>query len=220
MKTYSYAGISDARPSDSSPDSTLGAKKKPRFCENRGLRACLLDLSCFRVGACHPQTKLLPRDFAGRHGRDDLPAVHHRDAVRERHDLVEFGGDQQHSHAPVAHGDNFLVDVFDGAHIQAAGRLVGNQQFHGAAEFARHDHFLLVPAGELSDRIIRRGSSHIIFVDEFDGIRFQNLRLDDPVFAIRRVIIIAQDHVIDNGVAQHQPVPLAVFWNVRQTCLR
>jgi hypothetical protein len=57
--------------------------------------------------------------------------MHHRDPVAQRHDFVEVVGDHQHGRTGVARGDQLLLDVGDGAYVQAPGGLVGNDQFGG-----------------------------------------------------------------------------------------
>ena len=76
------------------------------------------------------------------------PAVHHADPVGELEDLVELGRDEQDRRARVALGDRLLVDELDAAHVEAAGRLVEDQEPQVAAELARHDRLLLVAAGQ------------------------------------------------------------------------
>ena len=79
---------------------------------------------------------------------DQLAAVEHADPVRELEDLVELGGDQQDGGAGVALGDGLAMDELDAADVQAARRLVEDQQLQLAPELARDDDLLLVAAGE------------------------------------------------------------------------
>ena len=59
----------------------------------------------------------------------DLAAVaQHGDAVAEPQHLLQLGGDEQHRHALVGQLGDELLDLGLGADVDAAGRLVEDQQ--------------------------------------------------------------------------------------------
>ena len=64
---------------------------------------------------------------------DDPALEDDEDAVRERQDLLELERDEQDRAALVALGDEPPVDVLDGAHVEAARRLRGDQHRAGRA---------------------------------------------------------------------------------------
>ena len=80
------------------------------------------------------------------HGRDELAAVDDRDPVGQLEDLVELGRHEQDRGPGVALGDRLLVDELDAADVEAAGRLVEDEQLQVAAELAGDDDLLLVAA--------------------------------------------------------------------------
>ena len=59
---------------------------------------------------------------------DDAACEHHQDAVGQRADFIELDRDQQYRLAHVAQFDETAVNEFDGADIDAAGRLADDQQ--------------------------------------------------------------------------------------------
>src|SRR5258708_7704838 len=97
----------------------------------------------FIIGARtgHQQAKLLHR-HRGRADAGDPPFVHDHDAVGQRVDLVEFGGDDQHGHPLVPFGHDAAVHELDGAYVQAAGRLAGHEELQLAADLAGQDDLL------------------------------------------------------------------------------
>src|SRR5919204_3398447 len=100
------------------------------------------------AGAGHVEPELAHgRLRAGELG-DDAAVVDHPDAVGERQDLLQVGGDQQHRQALVAGGHQLLPDELGGADVEAPGRVGGDQQLGAAGELARQHQLLLVAAGE------------------------------------------------------------------------
>ena len=69
-------------------------------------------------------------------------------AVGQLEDLVELGRHEQDGGPGIALGDRLAVDELDAADVEAAGRLVEDEQPQVAAELARDDDLLLVAAGQ------------------------------------------------------------------------
>jgi hypothetical protein len=69
--------------------------------------------------------------------------------------ISQLSRHQQHRYASIAHIHNLAMDVLDRADIQAARRLVSDQQVHRAAQLTGHDHLLLVAARELEAGTVR-----------------------------------------------------------------
>src|ERR1039457_4551549 len=109
----------------------------------RGLIAGSRFIAGPRAG--HQQAKHLHR-YSGRPDAGYPPFVHHRDAVGQGVDLVEFGGDDQDRHPLIPFGHDAAVHELDGAHVEAPGRLAGHEQPQFAADLASQDDFLLVAA--------------------------------------------------------------------------
>ena len=86
---------------------------------------------------------------------DELAAVEHADAIREREDLVELGGNEEHRGAFVAHLDDATMDELDRSDVEAARRLRDEEHLDATRELAGDDHLLLVPTRERLDRLVR-----------------------------------------------------------------
>ena len=96
---------------------------------------------------------------------DELAAVHDRDPVGHLEDLVELGRHEQHGRAGVALVDHLVVDELDAAHVQAARRLVEDEQLEVAVELARDDDLLLVAARERARVDRRRRRADVVLGD-------------------------------------------------------
>ena len=121
------------------------------------------------VGAGHHQPDLLPWGL-GWHDADDPAVVHHRDPVGEGEDLVELGRDQHHGRPAVALGDDPAVDELDGAHVDAAGGLGGDEHLQVAGELAGHDDLLLVAARQRADGGLRALGADVELLDPLAGV--------------------------------------------------
>ena len=89
---------------------------------------------------------------------DRAPVAQHEDAVGALDDLLEFGGDHQHAEALVGEFADERLDLRLGADVDAARRLVEDQQLRVGAQPAREQHLLLVAAGELADLLLGRST--------------------------------------------------------------
>ena len=86
--------------------------------------------------AGHQEAELADGDAGGRHGLAQPAAVHHGDAVRQAHQLVEVLRDQ-HDPGPAPPGvEQAAVHERHRADVEPAGRLVGEQQ-HGSSSSTR-----------------------------------------------------------------------------------
>ena len=70
----------------------------------------------------------------------------------------------------VAPGDGLAMDELDAAHVQAARRLVEDQQLQLALELAGHHHLLLVAAGQGAGADIGRWRAHVVLLDRLPGV--------------------------------------------------
>ncbi len=82
----------------------------------------------------------------------DRPAAHDEHAVREADDLLELGGDEDDPDALRRELGEEVVDRALGADVDAARRLVGEQDARLAEQHPREEDLLLVPARERVDR--------------------------------------------------------------------
>src|SRR5829696_8416916 len=90
---------------------------------------------------------------------DDLALEHDEDAVCEREHLLELERDQQDRTALVPLLDEPPVHELDRAHVEAARRLRRDEHLRVAVDLARHDHLLLVAAGERRRRRLRAAAA-------------------------------------------------------------
>src|SRR5512136_429229 len=100
------------------------------------------------LDAGHQQPQLLTCGCAGLQRVENVAFVHDGNAIGQAHNLVEFRADQQHGGAAIARLDNAAMNELDAADIQTASGLIDNQQLDRTSQFARHDDFLLIAAGE------------------------------------------------------------------------
>lgn len=165
----------------------------------------------FAVRSGHQQAQSLARCPVARHDVHDLALVHHRNAVGQGHDLVEFGADQQHGGALVPFGDDLLVDELDRADVDAARRLCRDQQLDRPAELARHDHLLLVAAGEVG-RVHRDvGRAHVVTLHQVLGMAADSLLVDGQAVGKGRLEIGVQHQVMRHAVGVDHAVGVPVF---------
>ena len=87
--------------------------------------------------------------------RDRAAVAQDEDAARRLDHLLELRGDHQHAEPLAGQLPDQAQDLGLGAHIDAAGRLVEDQELGVHAEPAGEQHLLLVAAGELADPLLR-----------------------------------------------------------------
>src|SRR2546423_1798558 len=107
------------------------------------------------------------------------------------------------------------MNEFDGADVDATGRLGGEQHLERAAHLAGDDDLLLVAAGQRT-----RGEHRIV------GPNVERLNLPPRVLeyaveieahAVREMMLLAEDQVLSHGIVEDQAALVAVFRNVRQS---
>ena len=102
-------------------------------------------------------------------GGDEAAAVHDEDAVAHAEDLRQLAGDHQDRHALLGEAAHQRVDLGLGADVDAAGRLVHDQDARrGLEPLAEHD-LLLVAAGELADHLLRAAGADAELLDRGGG---------------------------------------------------
>ena len=86
----------------------------------------------------------------------DAAGSHHQDAVRQAYQFSHLGRDQEDRHAVGGKALDEAVDLGLGADVDAAGRLVQDQDLRLAGDPAGEDNLLLVAARQLADRLLQR----------------------------------------------------------------
>src|SRR5438034_1286892 len=95
--------------------------------------------------------------------RDDPAFEHHRNAIRERADLVKLARDEQGPRALAALLEEPLVDVFGRRDVETAGRLGDHDELGPLGELASEHDFLLIAAREIADDGLRvRGTDVVL----------------------------------------------------------
>src|SRR5687768_481918 len=89
--------------------------------------------------ARHHQAEVTDGHVAPRHRRRHAAAIHHDHPIRQREQLVEVLGDQQDAGAGSARLQQLLMDVADCADVEAAGRLVGEDDARAKRHLAAQD---------------------------------------------------------------------------------
>ena len=160
------------------------------------------------AGLRHAATSGLPvaminptRSFSavgGIEDRHEPAAVHHADPVREFHDLVELGRDEQHGRARIALGHDLLVDELDRSDVDATRRLVGDEQREVPAELTGDDDLLLIPPDSVAAGDGARRRADVELRDQpFSafGIAFSSMTATRE----GRVVVVGQDRLSSMG---------------------
>ena len=109
------------------------------------------------VAAGHQQADLLARGVGGPTMPTIRPAVHDRDPVGQRRDLVQLAGDDQHRGAarPARRRLRLWMNSIDPTSTPRVG-WAAMQQLQRPGHLPGHDDLLLVAAGQRADRRLRR----------------------------------------------------------------
>ena len=127
------------------------------------------------------------------HLADDPALEHHQDAVAQRHDLVQLDRDQQDGAAGIAQGEQLAMDEFDGADIDAAGRLADQQHLGLARDLARQDQLLLVAAGEVAAPEVRIARPDVEALHQLAAGVGHGVAVHQDAAVIVVVVVIAED---------------------------
>src|SRR5581483_1564873 len=111
--------------------------------------------------------------------RDDPSAAHHEHAVREAEALLELRRDEQDPEPFLRERDEDVVDRALRADVDAARRLVGDQDARLAQEHAAEEHLLLVAAGEGADARRRLRAADVAPLENRRGPAALGARPDD-----------------------------------------
>ncbi len=94
-------------------------------------------------------------DRAGPELADDAAAVQDQDAVADRDDHLDLGADDYHADAAARQFRDDRLDLCLGAHVDAPGGIIQQDDLRLGGEPARDQDFLLVAAGQLADLLVR-----------------------------------------------------------------
>ena len=144
----------------------------------------------------------------------DAAAAEHDDAVGEREDLVEFDRDQEHRLAGVALRDDPLVDEFDRADVDAAGRLPDEQDLGIAFDLARQHELLLIAAGEIGGLEQRRARPDVEGLHLLVGVGDDRLAVIEETLAVNRLAMKPEHRALAGFERHDEPDAMAIFRHV------
>ena len=107
------------------------------------------------------------------------------------------------------------MDVLDGPDVEPARWLRGNDEADRDRELTSDDDFLLVAAGEGPGVGIDRRRPDIKVLDALGGPLADCLEIEDPVLAVRGLVVAVENVVFGHGHRADEPVAAAVLGDVR-----
>ena len=118
------------------------------------------------ASACHHETDLLFADAIAGEVAHDAPGEHHEDAVGQRDQFVELHGDQQDRATFGALAHDLVMDRLGGADVDAACRLIDQQEARIAGKFARQHDLLDIAARKALDGLVRSLRANVEALDQ------------------------------------------------------
>ena len=161
----------------------------------------------------------IPRDFLAAELAVDPSLEHRNRAVGQLDDLFHVGGDHQHGHARVLELANDVVNVAASRRVNAAGRLIENDDLRIRGQRAGDDHLLLVAAGEAADLILERNDLRSEILDVF----LRDFSLTAAIHVHRADVLAAQQRgrcIGRNRADFENAVVVAVFRHEVDACLQ
>ena len=87
-----------------------------------------------RLCTGHPGTEHFFARYSTRHLGDDFSAIHDRDAIAEREDLVQLGTHEQNGLSGASRGTQLIVNEFDRVAVMYRGKIVTEMPRSAASE--------------------------------------------------------------------------------------
>ena len=145
---------------------------------------------------------------------DGDAVAQHEYAVRALDDLLQFRGDHQHAEPEIGEFADEFLDLRLGADIDAARRLVEDEQLRVGAEPAREQNLLLIAAAQLADLLLRPR-------------RLDREALDEPVDDLALALLVdharldearqdGEREILAHRHVRHDAVGLAVLAAIAQ----
>jgi hypothetical protein len=141
----------------------------------------------------------------------DPPLAHDHDAVAHADHLEQLGRDHDHGHALARGLADQVVDRGLAVDVDAAGRLVEDQQVLGGGEpLGQHD-LLLVAAREELHLLVQAGGAQVdrVVSSRTEGWPFAAVSAEPREQRAQRAV--GEHHVVGDRLAQRQPLALAVL---------
>ena len=139
---------------------------------------------------------------------DDPAAVEHDRAVADAGDLLDVGGEHEHGEAAVGERAELEIDLAPRADVDAARRLLEDQELDAVDQPARDADLLLVAAGERAHLLLGPAGADAEQVDPALGLR--GLRGARHEEAVDVAVEERRDHVLAHAEVADDPLALAV----------
>src|SRR6185312_9337009 len=151
--------------------------------------------------------------LAGADLLDNLSALRHQDAIRHGHHFGKIGGYDDDREPIIRQPVDELMNLDDGANVDAAGRFIENDQSRLLDQRFRDDYFLLVSARQLDHSRL--------LIDRAQPQAFAPVVRQDPGFLHRdqRKRVGAARQISEVEISRHRhglekPVDLPVFGHI------
>ena len=165
----------------------------------------------------HVKTDLFIRCFLGNQLLDDLPLVKDQNPVSQRENLLQLQTDQKNPHIDIPHGQDLLVDIFNGPHIKPPGGLAYQEEGGLAAELPGKNHLLLITPREISRPYIHHRWTNVKLFYQIGGITVHGPKIEVDAPHIGFSIVVTDGDVFAHRHGEYQPEALPVRWNVGDT---
>ena len=142
-------------------------------------------------------------------GRGDPPLAHDQDAVGHAQDLRQLGRDDDHRATLGGEAFDQGVDLGLGADIDAARRLVEQEDAGTRRDPAADDRLLLVAAAELADRAVDHQRAKVHFTHQGQAFTAERPLADEA--EAREPVHGGKRYVGADRAARHDPIALALF---------
>ena len=142
--------------------------------------------------------------------------MHDDDTVAHAEDLRHFGGDHDNAHALIGQLAHQLVDLALRADVDAARRLIEDQNLRVGRQPFADDDLLLVAAGEVQDLLLRTGRLDVELLDIGLGDLVFLLAAEDAALHLHGQA--RQRGVFPDGHIEDQAKQLPVFGDQAETC--
>ena len=165
-------------------------------------------------GAGHGGTEVLGGDPVGVELAGQLAAQDHADRVREADELLEVGGDQQHSEALAPGLAHEVPDARLRADVDAAGRVRCHQHLGVVAHLAADDELLLVAARERAGGHVDRRGAHVVLLDDALGVGLGSSGVDELASDVGVLRLVPEDAVLPQRRLEEEGVAVPVLGDV------
>src|SRR5438552_4437633 len=147
--------------------------------------------------------------------RDDPAFEHHRNAIRERADLVKLARDEQDPRALAALLEEPLVDVFGRRDVETAGRLGDHDELGPLGELASEHDLLLIAAREIADDGLRAGGTDVVLRGKASTVPEDRDGIEHARAGVWGTVLLAEDEIVGDAEREDEALEVPVLRHVR-----